>query len=37
MARTLLHRHRMMDALFLLTVVAFFAGAIAYARGCERL
>jgi hypothetical protein len=28
---------RMMDLLFLLVVVGFFAGAIAYVEGCERL
>jgi len=27
----------MMDLLFLLVVVGFFAGAIAYVEGCERL
>jgi len=27
----------MMDVLFLLVVVGFFAGAIAYVEGCERL
>jgi len=27
----------MMDLLFLVVVVGFFAGAIAYVEGCERL
>jgi len=27
----------MMDLLFLIVVVGFFAGAIAYVEGCERL
>lgn len=27
----------MMDILFLIVVIAFFAGAIAYVEGCERL
>jgi len=27
----------MMDLLFLLVIVGFFAGAIAYVEGCERL
>jgi hypothetical protein len=27
----------MMDLLFLLVVIGFFAGAIAYVEGCERL
>jgi hypothetical protein len=37
MARKVLAAHGMMDLLFLLVVVGFFAGAIAYVEGCERL
>jgi hypothetical protein len=31
------HRVCMMDLIFLVVVVAVFAGAIAYVQGCERL